>query len=611
MSSAFAPSLPLACAVFLACAPRLTRAAPLLLPSRVGTTRRVTVFRTRERKRIEGFFFHFRRFRNNSSPSFFSTSFLGSSFSPFPILKKKKKKKQNRPHPQRPAVNLCFGDSLTEGTLGADWVARLADSLAGTFGKSGNGSWNSGIVVVNAGVSGQLAAAVASRVERCVAACSGRVVGVFVMAGTNDVLAACAGRANRRRKKIRRSGGGGGGGGAGNGARASAPASFLSSLFPEAAAARRSLLGSLVRFCYRASNALPRAPLTRPAALAAVAAALDAAALAAPGAALAVATIPPLGSGGPPTSRANAAVRDLNRGIRCVASARPRVQLLDVHAALSAALAAKREEEERANRGFPLSSAVTTNAGGDDDAGDLNSDSEEEEEEEEDIALSVGPSCLASVLLRVFFRVSWDRAAQWKAFPAAAAAAATSLPQRLLLLSSSLLLRLSWRKSPTAATATAARKKKSKAKTTPFFSFSPGNSLLHDGVHFGETAGACVLALTLPWARRAARGKVGGGGSSASAAASKKSSGVATSSTTAGLATALSLASSPPSPSRRRGAVVAASTSKPVSAAVSVVPPPRESRNNNDGGSSSSSGGGKGGLSGALASAISLFASSR
>ena len=104
MSSAFAPSLPLACAVFLACAPRLTRAAPLLLPSRVGTTRRVTVFRTRERKRIEGFFFHFRRFRNNSSPSFFSTSFLGSSFSPFPPPPQPKKKKKKKTEPPPPAT---------------------------------------------------------------------------------------------------------------------------------------------------------------------------------------------------------------------------------------------------------------------------------------------------------------------------------------------------------------------------------------------------------------------------------------------------------------------------------------------------------------------------
>lgn len=368
------------------------------------------------------------------------------------------------------------------------------------------------------------------------------------MAGTSDVLAACAGKRKGRKgsKKV--------------------------SEFDN-------FLGSLVRFCYRATNALPRAPLTRPAALAAVAAALDAAALAAPGAFLAVATVPPLGSGNS-ASKANAAVRDLNRGIRCVASARPRVSLLDVHAALSAAMTA-------------------ANAGDGGAGGDNNCDSEEEEEEE-DIAFSVGPSCLASVLLRALFRVSWDTAARWKAYPAAAAAAATGLPQRLLLWGSSLFLSLPWRKSPSAASSAPTEQKKKRRKAKKSF-FPSSNSLLHDGVHFGETAAACVLALALPWARRAARGGAGGrvgaapaSASAAGAPARNSNAGPASAASATGLATALSLASSPPSPSRRRGAVVAASTSK----AVKI------------GNGSSGNGGGKG-VSGALASAISLFASGR
>jgi len=497
--------------------------------------------------------------------------------------------------------------------LGADWVARLGDSLRGSLGRAADG----GVVVVNAGVSGQLAAAVASRVEACVTACSGRVVGVFVMAGTNDVLAACAGRAAGRKKKRRTGTGTGGGRGRGSENKGAAP-SLLLSLLP--GAARRSLLlGSLVRLGYRTVNALPRAPLTRPAALAAVAAALDAAALAAPGAALAVATIPPLGSGRDGgASRANAAVRDLNRGIRCVASARPRVSLLDVHAALSAAFLAS-AREGNGGRGAASSSSsrlLSADADADADADAGEGEEEEEEEQEEDISLSAGPSCLASVLLRVAFRISWDRAAQWKAFPAAAAAAATSLPQRAL--SSSLLGRWGSRAPASSSSSAAAAKK----RATSFSS----NSLLHDGVHFGETAAACVLALVLPWARRAARGRNGGGSSFSSSSSSSsfltgdlRSGGSGT-----GLATALSLAGSPPSPSRRRGAVVAASTSRSVSVAASA--PPRESgggsgsSSNGNGGnggtgrSSTGGGGGKagGGVSGALASAaIRLLASSR
>ena len=514
-------------------------------------------------------------------------------------LQQRQQQQQSRPLPQRPAVILCFGDSLTEGTLGADWVARLGDSLAGSFGN--------GARVVNAGVSGQLAAAVASRVERCVAACSGRVAGVLVMAGTNDVLAACAGKANRRR---RRSGNGGGGGGAGaarkkkkqkrderaapgllpsSSSPSSSSSSLLSSLFFPGAAARRSLLGSLVRFGYRATNALPRAPLTRPAALAAIAAALDAAARAAPGAALAVATVPPLGEEDL-SSRANAAVRDLNRGIRCVASARPRVSLLDVHAALSAALAAKREEGAAASR----SSSAAVEAAADENAAASEEKEEEEEEgEEEDIYLSVGPACLASVLLRIFFRISWDRTAQWKALPSAAAAAARSLPQRV---SSS--LPGPWRSSNSAAAAP------SKGRSNKA-SFSP-NSLLHDGVHFGETAAACVLALALPWARRAAREK-GGAGASFSSSSSSSAAAPRGGAAGAGLAAALSLAPSPPR-GRRRGAVVAASTSRSV-AAVAVPSAPLE---NSSEGNSSKSSDRKGGISGALASAaIRLLASSR
>ena len=341
-----------------------------------------------------------RKAKRPSSEGFFIffASILFEQLTPSPPpqqqQQQQQQKLQNRPLPPRPAVVLCFGDSLTEGTLGADWVARLGDSLGGSSSFS--------VRVINCGVSGQLASAVASRVESTVAACSGRVVGVFVLCGTNDVLAACAGRANRKKRRS-----GGGGGGTKKSSSKKAP-SLLSSLFPEAA--RRSLYGSFVRFAYRATNALPRAPLTRPAALASVAAALDAAALSAPGAALAVATIPPLGED--LSSKTNAAVRDLNRGIRCVASARPRVTLLDVHAALAAALAAKREEVEgdggRGGNGqlslIPSSVAATANNSEEGEEG-----GEESEEEEEDLSLTVGPSCLMSALLRVVFRISWDR----------------------------------------------------------------------------------------------------------------------------------------------------------------------------------------------------------
>ena len=75
-----------------------------------------------------------------------------------------------------PPTLLCVGDSHTQGTSGTDWVAALARR-------------HPNLRVVNAGVNAEWAEMVAARLPALLDAHPG-VVGVTLLAGTNDVLAA-------------------------------------------------------------------------------------------------------------------------------------------------------------------------------------------------------------------------------------------------------------------------------------------------------------------------------------------------------------------------------------------------------------------------------------
>lgn len=78
---------------------------------------------------------------------------------------------------QRLPTIVCFGDSHTQGQLGANWVDLLQSKFMEQFR------------FVNCGVNGQVLESIRQRVEPTLAAHGPDVVGVIVMGGTNDALA--------------------------------------------------------------------------------------------------------------------------------------------------------------------------------------------------------------------------------------------------------------------------------------------------------------------------------------------------------------------------------------------------------------------------------------
>jgi lysophospholipase L1-like esterase len=91
----------------------------------------------------------------------------------------KKSSPSTRQSGEKPAVLVCAGDSLTHGSVSANWVNRVAFRLLGGAGPDKKHT------VLNAGVNSETVAALRNRIEDIIAA---RPTFLTILIGTNDLI---------------------------------------------------------------------------------------------------------------------------------------------------------------------------------------------------------------------------------------------------------------------------------------------------------------------------------------------------------------------------------------------------------------------------------------